>query len=185
MPEAKCLTNPQTDQRALVIRRTQTADAPLLPNIERSAGEAFRAVDSLAWLADGEDHPAATHLAHIEAETSWVAVDEVPIGFLIGDVAGDTFHIVELSVRLDRQRSGIGSALLTHVIDWARAQGLRAVTLTTFRDVAWNAPFYRRIGFREIAWLDLARHASRWLEREAALGLPKERRCAMRLDLQI
>ena len=178
--------NPPAGQGVLVIRRTQATDASLLPNIERSAGEAFRAIDSLAWLADGEDHPEATHLAHIETETSWVAVDdEVPIGFLIGDITGDTFHIVELSVRLDRQRSGIGSALLSHVINWARAQGLRTVTLITFRDVVWNAPFYRRIGFREIAWLDLDRHASRWLEREATLGLPKEQRCAMQLDLRI
>ena len=30
---------------------------------------------------------------------------------------------------------------------WARDTGLAAVTLTTFRDVPWNAPFYRRAGF--------------------------------------
>jgi len=157
----------------------------LLPNIERSAGEAFRAIDSLAWLADGEDHPAATHLAHVAAGTSWVAIDagDAPVGFLIGDIAGGTFHIVEISVRLDRQRSGCGRALLSHVVDWARAQGLRAVTLTTFRDVAWNAPFYRRFGFYEIEWQELEQRVIGALRREAAIGLPRERRCAMQLDV--
>ena len=33
---------------------------------------------------------------------------------------------------------------------WARASGLAAVTLTTFRDVPWNAPFYRRVGFEVV-----------------------------------
>jgi GNAT superfamily N-acetyltransferase len=167
------------------VRRTTAADAALLPSIERSAGEAFRAIDFLAWLADGEDHPESTHLAHVEAGTSWVAVDDadIPIGFLIGDWAGDIFHIVEISVRLDWQRSGSGSALLSCVIAWAREQGLRGVTLTTFRDVAWNAPFYRRFSFHEIEWQELERHVAGALGREAAIGLPRELRCAMRLDL--
>lgn len=167
------------------IRRSRTDDAALLPEIERSAGEAFRAIDSLAWLADGEDHPLSTHLSHIEAQTSWVVVDpdDVPFGFLIGDVNGDAFHIVEFSVRIDRQRSGCGAALLSHVIDWVRATGLHAVTLTTFRDVAWNAPFYQRFGFREIAWSQLEVRSSGALARETALGLPRELRCAMQLDL--
>ena len=29
----------------------------------------------------------------------------------------------------------------------ARNSGIKALTLTTFRDVAWNAPFYARLGF--------------------------------------
>src|SRR5262249_9691782 len=126
-----------------------------------------------------------THLAHITAGTSWVAVDDndVPIGFLIGCVTLGTFHVVELSVRLDRQRSGSGTALLSHVIGWARDQRLHAVTLTTFRDIAWNAPFYRRFGFREIEWKELEQRVSGALQREAAMGIPLERRCAMRLDV--
>ena len=173
------------DRNSLAVRRTLAADAALLSSIEHSAGEAFRTIDFLAWLADGEDHPESTHLAHIEAGTSWVAVDDanIPIGFLIGDRAGDIFHIVEISVRIDRQRSGSGSALLSCVIDWAREEGLHAVTLATFRDVAWNAPFYRRFRFYEIEWQELEQHAGGALRREAAIGLPRELRCAMRLDV--
>jgi hypothetical protein len=30
----------------------------------------------------------------------------------------------------------------------AAAKGLRALTLTTFAEVPWNAPYYARCGFR-------------------------------------
>ena len=43
---------------------------------------------------------------------------------------------------------------------WARSHGYGAVTLTTYRDVPWNAPFYERLGFSvldeltpELAWI--------------------------------
>ncbi|MEP6482838.1 MAG: GNAT family N-acetyltransferase [Rudaea sp.] len=164
------------------IRETRIEDAARLPDIERSAGEAFRAIPALAWLADGEDHPESTHVAHIDAGTSWVAVDtaDSPIGFLIGDLAGDDFYIVEFSVRLDRQGAGCGKALLSHVAQWARTRGIRSILLSTFREVPWNAPFYRRMGFREIEWKGLGDLVSGALERENAIGLPREMRCAMR-----
>lgn len=171
------------NRQAFAVRRTRIGDASLLPAIERSAGEAFRAIPSLAWLADGDDHSEATHLAHIRSETSWVVVgeDDIPLGFLIGNRSDDIFYVVEFSVRLDRQQAGCGSALLSSVIDWARAENVTAIILTTFRDVAWNAPFYRRFGFREIDGDELAQRFPAALEREAAIGLPREMSCAMQL----
>jgi hypothetical protein len=60
---------------------------------------------------------------------------------------------------------------------------LVALTLTTFRDVAWNGPFYQRLGFEELAAHDLSPDLAQILAHEAARGLPGDRRCAMRLDL--
>ena len=37
--------------------------------------------------------------------------------------------------------------MLGRVAEWARARGLTALLLSTFSDVAWNAPFYQRLGF--------------------------------------
>lgn len=37
--------------------------------------------------------------------------------------------------------------LLEQVIEGAQQMRYPAVTLTTFRDVPWNAPFYTRLGF--------------------------------------
>jgi N-acetylglutamate synthase-like GNAT family acetyltransferase len=44
----------------------------------------------------------------------------------------------------------IGAALLDHVESWAARHELPALTLITFRGVPWNAPYYERLGFREL-----------------------------------
>jgi N-acetylglutamate synthase-like GNAT family acetyltransferase len=50
-------------------------------------------------------------------------------------------------------RKRIGRQLIACVADHARTLGLTSLTLTTFRDVPWNAPFYARLGFEYIAEL--------------------------------
>jgi hypothetical protein len=45
-----------------VIRLAEIRDAELLPGIERSAGERFRLIPELAWIADGDDLPVEHHL---------------------------------------------------------------------------------------------------------------------------
>ena len=60
---------------------------------------------------------------------------------------------------------------------------LPAVTLTTFRDVPWNAPFYARLGFRVIEALSPGLQAIRDHERDIgddAFGS----RVAMQIDLR-
>lgn len=44
----------------------------------------------------------------------------------------------------------MGAALIDHLAGEARAQGHAELSLTTFRDVPWNAPYYARLGFREV-----------------------------------
>ena len=41
--------------------------------------------------------------------------------------------------------------LIDHLAGWAVRRGLPALTLITFRGVPWNAPYYERLGFRELA----------------------------------
>jgi GNAT superfamily N-acetyltransferase len=179
----RALTLPYHRAMAFHIRLSRPDDAARLPAVERSAGAAFRAIALLAHLADGPDHSIATHRAHIAAGLSWVATDDAdsPIGFVIAEHGDDTLHIVELAVRRERQKAGCGRALMEAAIAWARAQKLSAVTLTTFRDVPWNAPFYARMGFEILAGAAIGPHLEAQLRREAARGLAG--RCAMRLDL--
>jgi len=76
-----------------------------------------------------------------------VCDDDPPLGFAaVGDVDGAA-HIWQLSVHPCAGRRGRGTALVVAACDWARERGYGAVTLTTFRDVPWNAPFYARLGF--------------------------------------
>ncbi|GAA0328150.1 hypothetical protein GCM10009087_42940 [Sphingomonas oligophenolica] len=86
-------------------------------------------------------------------------------------------------MRLDCQRLGIGRHLMTVTIRAATRRRVEAVTLTTFSDVAWNAPFYERLGFRRLPRRNMGGRLSAILRSEAEAGLPARRRCAMRLIL--
>ena len=56
----------------------------------------------------------------------------------------------------------------------------QALTLLTFRDVAWNGPYYRRLGFAEMPDDQLDPELAALRVHEAELGLDVSIRCAMR-----
>ncbi len=139
-----------------VLRLTQESDIALLPAIERSAARAFRQIPSLAWLADSEVISVARHHDYLETEHSLLAVAAgQPVGFILTEPLDDALFIVEVAVHQAWQQQGIGRMLLERVIESARQMGYPAVTLTTFREVPWNAPFYTRLGFAMLDELTL------------------------------
>jgi GNAT superfamily N-acetyltransferase len=165
------------------IRLARTEEVALLPAIERAAGALFRSQGLEHLPADVRD---VAELAPAQREGRlWVAVAASggPVGFALATVLGTTPHLDELDVHPDHGRRGLGRRLVRAVIEWARARNAESLTLSTFRDIPWNAPFYARLGFRalEESALDGDQRALR--EREARYGLPIERRCVMRLDL--
>lgn len=168
------------------IRPTRASDANLLPAIEQSAGEAFRAIPDIAWVADDANHGTGRHRSLIAKGAHWVAVDaaDKPIAFLMAEVAGDDLHIWELAVHLDHQGTGIGTALLDAATTWTRDRGLASVTLTTFTHVPWNAPWYGRTGFVLLNGAAIDSRLAAILRDEIEHGLPEDRRCAMRLTLR-
>ncbi len=93
-------------------------------------------------------------------------------------------HLDELDVLPGYGRNGIGSALVEAVEDCALDRGCVEITLTTFRDVPWNAPFYARLGFEPIPEQDLGTELVRRLLDETALGLKRSTRVAMRKRLR-
>ncbi|ANF59290.1 hypothetical protein [Halotalea alkalilenta] len=60
-------------------------------------------------------------------------------------------------------------------------RGIHALTLTTFRDVPFNAPFYRRLGFDIVTDERSGERLAQLLESERQRGF--ERRCAIRKPL--
>ncbi|MFZ5260204.1 GNAT family N-acetyltransferase [Enterobacter bugandensis] len=166
----------------LTIRPTHSDDVAALPAIERAAGERFRDYPDLAWLADGEVISAEQHLDYAERGLSWLALaNDRPVGFILTEAHPSSLFIVELSVDLAWQGKGIGRQLIACAADHARQKGLRSLTLTTFRDVPWNAPFYARLGFEMMTRLTPELREKR--EEETAHGLAYDSRCAMRLQL--
>ncbi|MEP9091767.1 GNAT family N-acetyltransferase [Enterobacter cloacae] len=166
----------------ITVRPTRPGDVTALPAIERAAGQRFRDYPELAWLAEGEVISAEQHLDYAERGLSWLALaNDQPVGFILAELHVSSLFIVELSVHLDWQGKGIGRRLIACVADQARKRGLASLTLTTFRDVPWNAPFYARLGFEMITTLTPELREKR--EEETAHGLAYDARCAMRLPL--
>jgi GNAT superfamily N-acetyltransferase len=170
---------------SIAIRPARRGDAQALPDIERDAGRSFLVIPELAWIAGDQVMSVEAHDAAIAHGTLWVAEDNdgVVIGFLSAERFADALHVWEMAVRAAAQRQGIGARLIAAAIDQASRDGLSAVTLTTFRDVPWNAPFYRRHGFRVLAEAEFGERLRAVLRQEVEAGLPAARRCAMRRDV--
>jgi len=111
----------------------------------------------------------------------WVAlVDDVPVGFAHVVLRADGVpHLEEIDVHPAHGRKGLGAALVGAVCAWAAAAGHREVTLTTFRDVAWNAPFYARLGFAVVGSDDWPPAIATIVAGEAARGLDPATRVVM------
>jgi predicted N-acetyltransferase YhbS len=100
------------------------------------------------------------------------------VGFAMCRPIADTFYLDQISVDPAHGRKGLGGALLRRVIRQAAALGHASVALSTFRDLSWNGPFYRRYGFREIAHHRLTPWM-RDIEATQALSMDVSQRCFM------
>jgi GNAT superfamily N-acetyltransferase len=82
----------------------------------------------------------------------WVAVDdrEELVGFALCSDRGDDLYLDQLSVLPRHGRRGLGGRLVRRCLQEAEARSFKRVSLSTFRKVPWNGPFYRKLGFREI-----------------------------------
>jgi GNAT superfamily N-acetyltransferase len=168
-----------------VIRAATSDDGELLRELEGAAGAAFRDI-GMPEIADDEPMSADQLAAYAAAGRSWVAeVDGAVAGYVLVDVVDGDAHVEQVSVHPDRQGTGVGRALLDHVRAWAGERDMRAVTLTTFRDVPWNAPLYRRLGFVDLDGDQLGPELRAVVAAEAAHGLDPATRTCMRTDTSV
>lgn len=167
------------------IRPATDRDVPVLPEIERSSGEIFREWAGLEWIADDAVQSEEQHLALISHGVALVAEAQGRriAGFLNGEVMPDALHIWQMAVHRDQQGRGIGRQLIEAVQQLAVSCGIHTLTLTTFRDVAWNEPYYQRLGFSTLDNDSLNPRLRAILDAEEQAGLPVAQRCAMRKRL--
>ena len=162
------------------IAAARPCDLPLLPAIELAAATLLAGHAPASVLAettsqaDLEDAQQRGHL--------WVALaDDVPVGFAHIMVFGPGIaHLEEIDVHPEHGRRGLGRRLVLAVCDWASNNGYSWVTLTTFREVPWNLPFYARLGFEEIPPEELTPALLSVVDDETRRGLDPSRRVAMR-----
>ncbi|MET7470998.1 GNAT family N-acetyltransferase [Micromonospora sp. NPDC005686] len=166
------------------MERSRIATAEELTEVQRievASGAPFREI-GMTLVADMPPLPVEALAAGQRAGRLWVATDPAdrPIAFVLADVVDGAAHVQQLSVDPAYARRGIGRRLLDRVAGWASSQGLPALTLTTFRSVPWNGPYYVRCGFRELSGTELTAGLIELLAAEAALGLDPAERIAMR-----
>lgn len=146
------------------VREARAADVPLLAGIEADADELLlERFGNPPW---DPPTPGADRLF----DPGFVLVAGTPaVGFAqVLEIEGDA-HLQMLAVRRDHGRQGIGTALVRAAMAEARARGHRRLTLSTYRDVPWNAPFYARLGFVELDRLEHWHRAAQRSEERAGL----------------
>ncbi len=161
------------------VRPATVDDLPFLAPIEDAAdrlfAERFGGVD---WppADSGEDRAAEPGflLVAVEPDDGAPGTERV-VGFAhVLDLDGH-WHLEQVAVHPDHGRRGHGAALLDALTREVAARGGDEVTLTTYADVPWNAPYYARHGWVELdpwpdrlapfaaaeARMDMARHGRR------------------------
>lgn len=164
------------------IVRAESRHLDALPAIELAAAQLLQGHAPEQVLLETTSLAAFAHAA--AAGRLWVALcGDVPVGLaLVEMLTNDLPHLEEVDVEPSHGRRGVGTALVRTVCDWASANGYAMLTLTTFRDVAWNMPFYAKLGFAELSRACLRPELSALVAGEAARGLAIDRRVAMSYD---
>jgi GNAT superfamily N-acetyltransferase len=172
-----------------VIRLAEASDIAALPSVERRAARLFD-----DWLAETgltreflEDVSSTTELDEARQRGHlWVAVAPggEPAGFAQVIILDGVAHLDEIDVVPEHGRQGVGSRLIDAVCNWARSAGYSKVTLSTFRDVPWNRPFYETRGFR-IVERPLPPEHRHLVAAEHDRGLRTDLRVVMERDLGV
>lgn len=156
------------------IRRAHEADLAALPAIEAEADELFEEIFGPnpfgpTSAEDGSARAAQPGFLLAAAEEP----DDPAIGFAHvlepeEIVQRGIAHLEQLAVLPSRGRRGHGRALVEAACEEAHRRGASVITLRTYAEVPWNAPFYRACGFTEIPPMDTEFHRQRIRDEERA-----------------
>jgi GNAT superfamily N-acetyltransferase len=167
------------------IRSARAEELTLLAQIEQSAANLF--LDTpYAFLVNSEPLSLDFIQQRFRAGQVWVAItpNNIVVGFAITREVDDTIYLQEMDVDPAHGRRGIGSALVETVCDWAKLQGYQTISLSTFRDLPWNAPFYSKLGFQMLDESELSIGFKQIRLQEMEAGLPISNRVIMHRELQ-
>jgi len=156
-------------------------DIAALIAVDKAASAMFAPTGLLAADALDDHVPAEVFENEIPNGNVFVARNEHgwAVGFALIRLRGNGLYLDQVSVHPDHGKKGIGRALVIQVLAEAETRKLPHVSLSTFRDVAWNGPFYASLGFKEIPHEKLEPYM---LEIEEAQKpfMDVEKRCFMR-----
>jgi GNAT superfamily N-acetyltransferase len=161
------------------IERGLAEHVPALQDVERAAGARFRSV-GMVDIAAADPTPQFILEERAALGRLLVAIspERAPASFLIWSPLDGRAYIEEVSVDPAHAGQRLGARLIAALEDDVRGRHA-ALSLTTFRDVPWNAPYYASLGFTELP-RDQAGpgHEQSW-RRQAEAGLDMTRRLFM------
>lgn len=130
----------------------RSEDIPAIIAVDIAASALFEATGLLTGDALKDHVPAELLEREIEGKNVFVARNQHgwPVGFALIRIRRNGIYLDQVSVHPDHGRKGIGRALVIRVLTEAELRKLPHVSLSTFRTVPWNGPFYASLGFREI-----------------------------------
>jgi GNAT superfamily N-acetyltransferase len=163
----------------LAIRLARRDEVPSLPLLQVAAGEAFRALD-MGLVADGPRPEIGAFAEAQQAKRLLVAVKEGKVvGFVRLEVLDAALHVEQVTVAPSHGGRGIGRRLMLAAEDLARERGYDRMTLTAFRDVPFNGPFYESLGWLVLPADELPPDLAAARREEAEAGLDSWPRQAM------
>lgn len=164
------------------IRLVRPEELGVLQAIELAAGEVFHDV-GMPEIAGDEPLSLEQLDGYRRVGRAWVVDDGGPVAYVVTEPVDGFEHIEQVSVHPDHARRGLGRRLIDHVASTARVAGVPALTLTTFVDVPWNAPYYERLGFEVLPEDGMTPGLLAIREQETAHGLYRWPRVTMRREL--
>jgi GNAT superfamily N-acetyltransferase len=165
------------------IRPGEDRDVPALPAVERAAAAAFAPWGLDALFASATTPEPVLREAVLEGRLRVADLAGAPVGFALLSRVDWHAHLDELDVHPAHGRRGLGRALVLASLAWAQQAGMARLTLATMRDVPFNAPWYARLGFRELEERELGPGLRAVHQRELAGGFPVEARVFMTREL--
>ncbi|ABX06367.1 MAG TPA: N-acetyltransferase [Herpetosiphon sp.] len=166
------------------IRRPTQAELSMLPAIEVAAAQLFLPTQ-YAFIAAWPPATLEDLAAYFSWDGVWVAVDihTTPVGFALAKIVDGEVYLSELDVHPEHGQRGLGRGLIKAVAAWGKQQGYRHMSLLTFNDIAWNALFYARLGFRALTAAECGPELTAIAQGHIAAGLPATARVAMLAEL--
>lgn len=167
----------------MTVRRARAGELGTIQQLAVEAGRRFAEVDDPVVAACADDPPPDADALETarRAGRLWVATAGAEVvGFALAEVVDGNGHLEEVAVHPAHGGRGVGSDLVGAVLAWAAVEGMPWLTLTTFAAVAWNRPWYERLGFEVLADGAVGPELRRRCDEEAARGLDPSRRVCMR-----
>ncbi|HVJ41658.1 MAG TPA: GNAT family N-acetyltransferase [Dongiaceae bacterium] len=167
------------NQGAYHLRPARADEVGIIRAVEQAAAQRFRGTD-FDWVAHagaGSPTSVAASIATGQVLVMTPATGNeagCPVAFVQFAIIDGAAYIEEIDVLPEHAGHRLAQRLIDAVESWARSQSLPILTLSTFSTIPWNAPYYRRLGFRDMGHLGPGLAAIR--ERHRALGLKDEQR---------